>query len=564
MSFLFLLVFFLTNQGKKGSYQMILLDSDLEEKFDLPIGMKDRVSKNEWYSHLCSARDKTLKDRRDAIAENLISATEKDNATHLYFDALLAKNDALATKRFQEIYTSFKKGSMPSSIELDLAFVIDITGSMAPYCKAAATTIEQLLDGPGSITEKLKGKFPDIEFHLRVGMMGYRDIDDTTSQFTESLWQGKDHFTNNIAHATHFLNSVTQNPSGGADLAEDHLGAIDQCINWNSKTDWTSPIKFILLLTDAPAHGMVPAGSKGVTNVDNYSVRHPDGLTKESVIGSLLKNNIDLVFCSFNPSATASTEQELSSAYMNHKENVEQKEIISIPMVPIHTGELIKAHGGAHATAEVLTGHRKHIVFVLDQSGSMSGDWSGVVSAYNQYVKRRLQNQSECDLVSVVQFDDSATISVHMEPISKVPSNLDYSGRGTRFHPASQKAFELVTNGPSSHVPVVVFMSDGQASDTDAAVGTFAQINRNVRQTYESDLELHVIAFSNGASTSQLQKIAESSRNGKLHTSADTAELSSIFVEIAGGSGVAEKLEAEIGKKISDAVSDRLSIEYIR
>ena len=539
-------------QGKKGSYQMILLDSDLEDKFGLSRGTKEKVPKERWYQTLCSVRDESRKKRCKTIEENLADATEKDIATHKYFDALLAKDTRTASKKFKAIYSSFKKGSMPSSIELDLAFLVDVTGSMAPYARATATTANSLLVGTGSITEKLKSKFPDIEFRLRVGVLGYRDIEDS-SQFTDSAWQGNSHFTNNIDDAIRFIQTITGSPSGGGDVAEDHLGAIDRCINWNSADDWTSQIKFMMLLTDAPAHGMVPAGSAGVANVDSYAIRHPTGLTAETTIDSLIKKDIDLFICSFNPAATATTEKELSRLYDSHPENTEQRQILCVPLVPANQSQRI----------DVLGGNGKHIVFVLDMSGSMRCSWSGVVAAYNQYLARRRESQSECDLVSVVQFDSSAQVSVSMTPIGQAPNSLVYRGGGTQFHPAAQSAYQLASGTPSSHAPVVVFMSDGCANDAAAAAGTFSQINRNVRQSLGSDLELHVIAFGGGASTSQLQQIAGSSRIGKLHTSADTAELSSIFVEIAGGGDVADTLEAEIGKRISEAVSDRLDLEYI-
>ena len=69
-------------QGKKGSYQMILLDSDLNHQFGLAIGMKDIVSKENWYRELCSARDRIRKRYNEAIKENLVDASQKDQATH--------------------------------------------------------------------------------------------------------------------------------------------------------------------------------------------------------------------------------------------------------------------------------------------------------------------------------------------------------------------------------------------------------------------------------------------------------------------------------------------------
>ena len=150
-----------------------------------------------------------------------------------------------------------------------------------------------------------------------------------------------------------------------------------------------------------------------------------------------------------------------------------------------------------------------------------------------------------------------------MTPIRLAPSHLEKSGGGTKFYPAAQSASQLVSLSPSNLAPLVVFMSDGEASDVEAAAYTFSQLNRNVRRSHGSDIELHVIAFGSGASISQLQKIASSSSNGKFHTSANTADLSNIFVDIAGGGIMAEQLEAEIGNRISDAISDKLSIEYV-
>ena len=185
--------------------------------------------------------------------------------------------------------------------------------------------------------------------------------------------------------------------------------------------------------------------------------------------------------------------------------------------------------------------------------------------AYNQYLSRRRQNQSESDLVSVVQFDNSSRVdrTVNMQPIAHAPSGLSPHFGGTAFAPAARDACSLARGTPSSHVHVVVFMSDGGTSDSAAAAGTFSTLNREIRTTSGIDLELHGIAFGAGASTAQLAQIAGSSRNGKVHTSADTAELSDIFMDIAGEQDVARLMEAEIGKRISNAVTDKLSLEHL-
>lgn len=542
-------------QGKNGSYQMVLLESDLEEHFGLPRGEKKNIAKKDRYAWLCKARNEKRKSYCEVIKTNLTGATEKDRATHKYFDALLNANRDNAHNLFKEMYLSMKKRPMPSTIDLDLAFLIDITGSMGPYAHAITTTIKSLVEGEGSVISKLNHKFPDLEMKLRIAVLGFRDIDDQSNQFLECIWQDS-HFTENIRDAINFLDTVTSNPSGGGDLAEDHLGAIKRCANWNSQGDWASSIKYMMLLTDAPAHGLVPPASTGVTNVDSYALRHPQGLTTKAVIETLISKDINLFICSFNPAATSTTEQELSKHYLEHPENTEEHEVTVIPMVQLQEQHGINNLGG---------GHGRHIIFVLDESGSMTYNWAGVVEAYNQYILRRKQSQRDSDLVSVVQFSSSSRVVVQIQPISQAPKMLSFASGGTVFLPAAVNARHLVRKTPTSHVPVVIFMSDGGTGTSDAskAACEFENMNREVNEQLGNDLELHVIAFGAGASLIQLQRIASTSRSGKIHTSADTTDLSNIFVDIAGGEDVAGLLEDKIVKRISDAVTDKLSLEYM-
>lgn len=64
-------------------------------------------------------------------------------------------------------------------------------------------------------------------------------------------------------------------------------------------------------------------------------------------------------------------------------------------------------------------------------------------------------------------------------------------------------------------------------------------------------------AFGSGTNQAQLQQIAGASRIGRVHASSSTAELASVFVDIASAKNVATLLESEIAKRISEAVSDK-------
>ena len=109
-------------------------------------------------------------------------------------------------------------------------------------------------------------------------------------------------------------------------------------------------------------------------------------------------------------------------------------------------------------------------------------------------------------------------------------------------------------------------MSDGWADETDAinTAQIFSKLNVEVRRRWGVDMELHVIAFGSGLDTRQLAYIARSSAQGRIHSSANVSQLGDIFVEIATtSSNVASALESEIGRRISDAVSDKISLEYL-
>ena len=71
-----------------------------------------------------------------------------------------------------------------------------------------------------------------------------------------------------------------------------------------------------------------------------------------------------------------------------------------------------------------------------------------------------------------------------------------------------------------------------------------------------------MIAFGSGVDNARLQEIAGASRAGKVHASASTADPASVFVSIATNQNVATLLESEISKRMSEAVSDKLSLEY--
>ena len=227
---------------------MILLEPDLESEFGVSVGTKDKIPKKDLHDWLCSVRLLKHKQKCQIMEQNLAKAIEKDSATHSYFDHLIARNVAEAKIHFEKFYRLVKKSPMPSSLTLDLAFAIDITGSMAPYSKCLVSTLANLLSGNSSILEKLKSTFPEIEFHLRLGCLGFRDIDDKPSQFQDMVRNDGRHFTDDIASALQHIKCFSEGAHGGGDIAEDHIAAIHHFLNnWNHTDDWTLIIKYSFL-----------------------------------------------------------------------------------------------------------------------------------------------------------------------------------------------------------------------------------------------------------------------------------------------------------------------------
>jgi hypothetical protein len=90
-----------------------------------------------------------------------------DSATHKYFDSLLACDNTQALADFQSLYQTIKKPPYPELLNLDLAFAVDVTGSMMPFTKCISTTIQALVDGQNSIVEKLVSLYYVSHLHQK-------------------------------------------------------------------------------------------------------------------------------------------------------------------------------------------------------------------------------------------------------------------------------------------------------------------------------------------------------------------------------------------------------------
>jgi hypothetical protein len=174
------------------------------------------------------------------IEENLVVATEKDKRTHKYFDALISADQMTAHELFKEMYIS-TKAAQKRSVDVDLAFVMDCTGSMGKLIAACRDKVV-------AISEKIHATLGDAAT-VRMAFVGYRDFQGGSLRYDSPGHPEVQKFTEDIAAFSSFVGGMTA--SGGGDSPEDVCGGLEEA----AKLDWAAPSRHIFLIADAPCHG---------------------------------------------------------------------------------------------------------------------------------------------------------------------------------------------------------------------------------------------------------------------------------------------------------------------
>lgn len=140
-----------------------------------------------------------------------------------------------------------------ASEKVDLCFVLDTTGSMAPHIRDVKESVR---------TISANVRRTNRNFQLRLAVVAYRDFGDT-QQF-EIL-----DFTSSISVFESFVLGLRAY-GGGGDTPEDIAGAIKKA----TSLQWKFPTRTVFLIADAPCHGTQfhsadlgdkhPTGSPGI------------------------------------------------------------------------------------------------------------------------------------------------------------------------------------------------------------------------------------------------------------------------------------------------------------
>jgi uncharacterized protein YegL len=272
------------------------------------------------------------------------------------------------------------------------------------------------------------------------------------------------------------LGSITA--FGGDDGPEDVLGALHQAC----QLDWQAKARFAVLITDAPAHG-----SECNDDPDDSYRQGVPGHTVASCVQQLRQKKIELMMCKARKGKLEKMEQAFRKSYDDPAEN---RKILSVDLFD-----------GSKQAAD-----KMHLVFCLDGSTSMSGSpWSDLMQAYQQLLSKRRNDQGVDDYVSVVVFNDRATIIVRCTPLRQAPQSVNMPGGDTNFAPPLTEARALIGAMGHDYNPVLIFMSDGDNGDKGAPEPIMQEI---YRQYSSRNLQVHTIGFGNAANSPTLKQLA--------------------------------------------------------
>ncbi|CAF1154913.1 unnamed protein product [Rotaria magnacalcarata] len=487
-----------------------------------------------------------LQDDNQLLKKRIIQGTNDDPQKLL--DEFKREFTSIETILRTERDAHLTSGSGGGSMSLDVCFVIDITGSMTPWLSGIKKQINKITSG---VIEDVEKSFPDMDFILRYSVVAYRDEGDnpkfdplpfdTANRLDSKLTadqrkdQRKIYHDSQSRRVSEFLAKLK--PMGGNDEPEDVLGALDHAMSLN----WDARAKFIVLVCDAPAHGR--------DCNDSDADRFPNGLNNlkvEDVMKKLTEKNIDLILCHLKATATKKMAETFLTHLRKFQPNRKSDELLRV--IQLYNSSVQEQN------------KPYHFVFVLDESGSMRGQpWTDLTNAYRLCLEKRLDiaQQSSKDFISIVQFNGDARVTCQASALSNtIPPLLDMASGGTSFSPALSKAMEELNKLTNSYIPVLLFMSDGGGS------GGPNEMIQIYNTHHKRGIQVHTIAFGEHADRTTLQKLADAA-HGESHYSETGQTLAETFVKISAELTSVDGLVDEFAKKVSDAATNKLMLEFL-
>lgn len=169
-------------------------------------------------------------------------------------------------------------------------------------------------------------------------------------------------------------------------------------------------------------------------------------------------------------------------------------------------------------------------VYVIDHSGSMASDGKGEskLDLAKEAAIAALENMREIDEVGVLEFDDTYSWAVPIQPLTNVDEieegieGIRIEG-GTSIYPAVRAAYEKIrkSNGELKHI---VLLSDGEDNFP------YSQYQDILQTMEEENITLSTVALGTGANNALMEKLAEAGE-GRYYTSKSGDDLPRIFAQ---------------------------------
>ncbi|CAE8633953.1 unnamed protein product, partial [Polarella glacialis] len=185
------------------------------------------------------------------------------------------------------------------SPDVDLCFVMDCTGSMGGEIEAAKASVLKLADLIQSEVSRQTGLAPQV----RLACVAFRDYCDDSERLQQIPFQSPSKEGHLLVRE--FI--ANQEASGGGDCPEDVFGGIDVALDFQ----WKAPLRFMLLVADAPCHGtMYQSHEARVDSVgrghrlnyhddglgDDFPAGDPAGLTHDALMARMNAQDVSLLF----------------------------------------------------------------------------------------------------------------------------------------------------------------------------------------------------------------------------------------------------------------------------
>ena len=200
-------------------------------------------------------------------------AAEKNNA--IMEAAIKREKDKMLSTKTKQIFKKKQETLAKLIIDnssLDVAFLVDCTGSMSKYIDQTKENIEFVVN---SIKQEFENK-------VKIAFVGYRDHGDGDNRI-QSLG-----FTEDVHEFKQFVEGIEA--TGGDDCPEDVLGGLEAVINLT----WTCKNKVLIHVADAPQHG--ERFHELGENADKYFDKEPCGLKVENLFDEIKFLNVKYFF----------------------------------------------------------------------------------------------------------------------------------------------------------------------------------------------------------------------------------------------------------------------------